>query len=293
MVEEQIQKAQEAAGENLKTLEDIWLGILNSWPLVMGALFMLLVTWVVAKIVDKFLRRVLRQRRLRRSMKDLLRQIAGVTIWVAGIVIALVPLTGMTASALIGTLGLTSVALGFAFKDIVENFLAGFLILWGFPFDPDDFIRVGETEGKVREITLRNTLVEQTDGVLVIIPNATVFKEKVDVLTETDVRRVTVMCGVAYGESVDESRTVITQAVEACESVRKDRPIQIFAQAFGESSIDFEVTWWTGSRPVEIRRSRDEVVARVKHALDAAGIEIPFPYRTLTFKEPLNVVRNE
>jgi len=66
--------------------------------------------------------------------------------------------------------------------------------------------------------------------------------------------------------------------------------VQIFAQAFGASSIDFEVTWWTGSSPLEIRRSRDEVVASVKRALDDAGIEIPFPYRTLTFKQPLHTV---
>jgi small-conductance mechanosensitive channel len=74
------------------------------------------------------------------------------------------------------------------------------------------------------------------------------------------------------------------------DSVDSDKKVQIFAQAFGASSIDFEVTWWTGSSPLEIRQSRDQVVAAVKRALDEAGIEIPFPYRTLTFKEPLETV---
>ncbi|QSP94916.1 mechanosensitive ion channel family protein [Marinobacter salinisoli] len=67
------------------------------------------------------------------------------------------------------------------------------------------------------------------------------------------------------------------------------RGIEIFAQAFGSSSIDFEITWWTGSRPIDIRKSKDEVIEAVKAALDNAAIEIPFPYRTLTFKEPLPV----
>ena len=79
--------------------------------------------------------------------------------------------------------------------------------------------------------------------------------------------------------------------VEGLQSVDKRRPIQIFAKAFGSSSIDFEVTWWTESRPVDIRMSRDEVVEAAKSALDKAGIEIPFPYRTLTFKEPLEVAQ--
>ena len=75
--------------------------------------------------------------------------------------------------------------------------------------------------------------------------------------------------------------------------IRPRRPVQIFAREFNSSSIDFEVTWWTGSKPVDERRSRDEVVAAVKRALDEAGIEIPFPYRTLTFKEPLSLSRGE
>jgi small-conductance mechanosensitive channel len=66
-------------------------------------------------------------------------------------------------------------------------------------------------------------------------------------------------------------------------------PVQVFPQAFGSSSIDIEVAWWTGSEPVEVRSSRGEVVTAVKKALDEAGIEIPFPYRTLTFKQPLEM----
>ena len=70
-------------------------------------------------------------------------------------------------------------------------------------------------------------------------------------------------------------------------SVKKDEEIQIFPQAFGSSSIDIEVAWWTDPLPVDIRRSRGEVVAAIKRALDDARIEIPFPYRTLTFKDSL------
>ncbi|MEZ5477497.1 MAG: mechanosensitive ion channel family protein [Thiolinea sp.] len=96
------------------------------------------------------------------------------------------------------------------------------------------------------------------------------------------------ICGIAYGEDVDTSRDVIKRAVENCDSVNTGvHGVQVFAQEFADSSINFEVTWWTGSKPVDIRRSRDEVIAAVKRALDDAGIEIPFPYRTLTFSEPL------
>ena len=130
----------------------------------------------------------------------------------------------------------------------------------------------------------------QTDGQLVVAPNAMFFKNPVTIRTARDVRRTTVICGVAYGEDVDAARDVIANAVRGVDAVRDDvRDVEIFAQEFADSAINFEVTWWTGSRPIDIRSSRDKVVAAVKRALDDAGIEIPFPYRTLTFNEPLPI----
>ncbi|MFC6584118.1 mechanosensitive ion channel family protein [Sulfitobacter aestuariivivens] len=181
-------------------------------------------------------------------------------------------------------------AIGFAFKDVFENFLAGVLLLIREPFSIDDYIECEDIEGQVEEITIRDTHVRQTDGQLVVAPNAMFFKNPVTIRTAKDVRRTTIICGVAYGEDVDEARDVIAKAVRGVDTVRDDiRDVEIFAQEFADSSINFEVTWWTGSRPIDIRSSRDKVVSAVKRALDDAGIEIPFPYRTLTFKEPLTM----
>ena len=112
--------------------------------------------------------------------------------------------------------------------------------------------------------------------------------------TDIDQRRTTIICGVGYGENVDEARSVIKQAVTDCKTVISDsRPVQIFANEFADSSVNFEVTWWTGSKPIDIRQSRDEVIAAIKSALDNADIEIPFPYRTLTFNQPVSINNNQ
>lgn len=273
---------------------NLWAGLLERSPFLVAALVVLVLTWLMARLVSSILSRLLaRRRKLKRGFKDLFTQLVSVAIWITGLVIAaIIVFPGMTPGKVLAGLGLTSIALGFAFKDIIENFLAGILILWKFPFDPGDFIRWGDIEGKIEEITIRMTLIRKTDGELVVLPNATLFKDPVYVLTDRDTRRVTVICGVAYGEDVDQSRSVIEQAVRSCKSVNTDLPVQIFAQEFADSSINFEVTWWCGALPVDIRQSRDEVIAAVKRALDAEGIEIPFPYRTLTFKEPLRTVRD-
>ena len=154
-----------------------------------------------------------------------------------------------------------------------------------------DYIECEGLEGKVENILVRETHIRQTDGQLVMVPNSLLFKNPLTIRTDLEQRRNTVICGVGYGEDVDIARDVIEKAVLSCNSVISDsRPVQIFAQEFGDSSINFEVTWWSGSTPLDVRISRDEVVASVKRALDEAEIEIPFPYRTLTFSEDLKIV---
>ena len=269
-------------------------GMIKIGPAIVVAFVILMLTGLLVWLVNRGLERVLRNRtRIRNSLKRLLLNLAGIVIWFLGIMIAAIILfPGLTPSSLVAGLGLGTVAIGFAFKDVFENFLAGIIILFRTKMRIGDHIECEGIEGQIEDILVRETHVRRTDGQLTIVPNAMLFKNPLRIVTDLDERRTTIIVGIAYGEDVDASRDVIKRAVEECDSViRPRRPIQIFAREFNSSSIDFEVTWWTGSKPVDERRSRDEVVASVKRALDEAGIEIPFPYRTLTFKEPLSLAR--
>lgn len=269
------------------SLHKLWRDFLVRSPLLAAALAIIGFTVLVARLAHWVLRRVIDRRKLRVSLKDLIYQLAAIGIWIVGILTAtVVAFPGMTPSKALTVLGLGSVAIGFAFKDIFENFFAGILILWRYPFDRGDYVTCGDVTGRVEQITIRNTMIRRLDGELTVMPNATIFKNNVDVLTSQPQRRVRIICGVAYDESVDEAREVITKAVQSCESVEGIRTVEVFAKEFADSSINFEVAWWTGSKPTDIRRSRDEIVAAIKRALDDAEIEIPFPYRTLTFKDP-------
>lgn len=269
------------------SLDALRIDFLQRSPLLAAGILMVFFTGLVSKLVGWVAQRVLDQRRMRTSLKDLIYQLTSLAIWVVGLMIAtVIAFPGMTPAKALTVLGLGSVAIGFAFKDIFENFFAGVLILWRYPFDRGDFISCGDLTGKVEQITIRNTLIRRLDGELAVVPNATIFKSNLDVLTSQPQRRVRIICGVAYGEHVDEAREVIEKAVQSCDTVQGKRTVEVFANEFASSSINFEVAWWTGSKPIEIRRSRDEVIAAIKRDLDQAGIEIPFPYRTLTFKDP-------
>ncbi|MEL7466176.1 MAG: mechanosensitive ion channel family protein [Pseudomonadota bacterium] len=263
--------------------------LIEALPRIIGALLVFLIFWLVARLLRWVVKRVARRARMRTALADLLTMLTFAVVIVAGVLAAAAILfPSVTPGKLLTALGLGSVAVGFAFKDILENFFAGVLILLREPFGVGDHIACDDIEGGVEEITIRDTHIRRTDGQLVVVPNAALFQNPVTVRTNREFRRTSITCGVAYGENVDDARAVIERAVKAVDLVRDDvRDVQVFAKAFGASSIDFEVAWWTGSQPIDIRASRDKVVSAVKGALDDAGIEIPFPYRTLTVNEPL------
>jgi len=126
---------------------------------------------------------------------------------------------GLEAGDLVAVLGLSSVAIGFAFKDIFENFLAGILILIQRPFHINDQIIVDGFEGSVEDIKLRSTTIETFDGERVIMPNSTLYGSPVRVRTAFETRRTTFATGIGYGEDIDEARETIRKAVESCEHI--------------------------------------------------------------------------
>lgn len=270
------------------TMLEVWTSFVSHVPLLAAGLVVVLVTWLLARLVEKYSSQWLSGWAARESLRELLTRLASITVWTVGLLLAaMVVFPGLTPTKALGGLGLLSVAVGFAFRDIFENFFAGILILWRFPFENRDLIECQGVLGRVENVTIRNTNIRKLTGELVVMPNSMLFKNPVEVLTYGETRRVTVMTGVAYDVDVEEAVDVISRALESCQTIDRDQPVQVFPKAFGASSIDIEVTWWTKAEQVEIRRSRAEVVTTVKKALDDAGIEIPFPYRTLTFKEPL------
>ena len=284
---------QEVTSSIQDTVLVIWSDFVDRIPFLISGLTVLLFSWLAAAFLSKIFDRLLRRSKLRRSLQSLILRFIKIAVWIIGLLLsAMIVFPGLTPAKALGGMGIASVAIGFAFRDIFENFFAGVLLLWRFPFENGDYIECQGISGRVEDISIRMTTIRLISGELVVMPNSVLFKNPVEVLTSQNKRRVTVITGVAYSEDVEQAVQVIQNAVENCDSVKKDEEIQIFPQAFGSSSIDIEVAWWTDPRPVDIRRSRGEVITAVKRALDDAGIEIPFPYRTLTFKDSLrtNVV---
>lgn len=275
---------------SMNTFADSVGGLLDSViariPQILLAILVLIITAFIAGLMVRIVRRFTKKVRVKQNLQDLFGKLTYIGVWFLGLVAAAgIIFPGLGMGQLVATAGLASIAVGFAFQDIFENFLAGVLIIWKHPFNDGDFIEIPSQNilGLVEETQIRMTCIRAVTGELIIVPNAMIYKSVVHVLTNRKTRRMSVTCGIAYAEDVAEGRGVIQKALESCETVHKDQPMQVFAKEFADSSINFDVTWWTGPAPLDQRKSRDEVIEKVKAALNAANIEIPYPYRTLTF----------
>jgi small-conductance mechanosensitive channel len=271
----------------LRRVQEMGAELIRLLPQLCIALLVITVTMVAAKFARRIAEKLLGRTELRGTLINLVETMVGVLIWVLGILIAMtVIFPGVTPASILAVLGLGSVAVGFAFKDIFENFLAGVLIMLRKRMRLGDVIECEQIEGRVEAISLRDTHLRRLNNELVIVPNAFLFKNPVRIITENKHRRHDVEVGVAYDVDLDAAATVISKAVADCANISEDRPVEVYAKEFGDSSINFLVRWWAGSKPVDAHASRDQVVRAIKRALDEAGMEIPFPNRTLTFKGP-------
>ena len=267
-------------------LVDMGEGFVRALPNMAIALVIILITWIVARIAVRGVSRAIGKTDMRPSLQNLIDTVVKLGIWIIGLMIALiVVMPGMTPASLIAGLGIGAVAIGFAFQDIFENFLAGVLIMLREKMRIGDVIECEGIKGKVEHITLRETHVRKLSGELTIVPNSMIFKNPVEILTDEQVRRHEVVAGVSYDTDLDHAAEVIRKAVEAVEGIEKDKGVDIFATTFNSSSVDFLVRWHAGSTPRDGGESKDKVVRAIKRGLDEAGIEIPFPYITHTFKE--------
>lgn len=259
-------------------------------PNIAVALIILAVTFIVARFAGLIARKLLTRSNARPSLLSAISTIVRLVVWLTGLMIAAtVVFPNLTPTKLVAGLGVASIAIGLAFKDIFENFLAGFLILLRKPMRIGDDIECEGLSGRVEEVTIRDTFLRKRSGELIIVPNSYLFKNPVKILTDQPMRRISLVVGVAYGEDVGAAKKVIEDVIEPLNHPDADGAAQVFAVEFNSSSIDFLVRWWTKSTPPDAHAARSKAIVEIKAALDGAGIEIPFPYRTLTFAEPLGI----
>jgi small conductance mechanosensitive channel len=262
-------------------------GALRLAPRVLLALVVFAAFLGLAWLARSLLRRALRRSHLQRDVADLLLTLLGYAVVAVGVALALENL-GLDVTSVIAGLGIAGIALGFAAKDTLANLIAGITILWDRPFRVGDRIEVDGSLGVVGRITLRTTRLDTARNEVVILPNQTMVTEKIVNHTMRSRLRLDVPFGIAYREDVPEARRVVLETVRGDGEVLEDPPPQVVVADLGESSVNLELRLWLRDSKTELAM-RVRYVETVKAALDAAGIEIPFPQLTLHVPEGVPV----
>jgi small-conductance mechanosensitive channel len=193
---------------------------------------------------------------------------------------------GVDIGALIAALGLTSLAIGLALKDTIENAITGVLLLIQRPFKVGDVIKVSDVTGTVADVAIRTTNIKTFDGLHVLIPNRHVYNEVITNWSYYPTRRVTMTVGVAYETDLAHAYRVLSEAVAAAPGVLAEPAPAVSFEGFDETSIRmvfrFWIEWQT-TNAVDLQTQLTQVIMDVARR---EGINIPFPIRTIMLQIP-------
>jgi small conductance mechanosensitive channel len=188
-----------------------------------------------------------------------------------------------TVTTLLAGVGVIGLALGFAFQDLAANFIAGVFMAVRKPFRIGDIIESNGFMGIVIDISLRSTVIRTLQGQKVVLPNKSVFENPLENYS-TGQRRIDLGVGVSYGDDLQKAEDVTLAAVKALPMIDPNKPVDLYYEAFGDSSINFTIRFWIDfKKQTDYLKARSEAVKAIKAAYDRENITIPFPIRTLDF----------
>lgn len=186
--------------------------------------------------------------------------------------------------SLLAGAGVVGLAVGLALQDPMVNLFSGIMMSTRNYFNLGDLIETNGFTGKIEKISLRSTIIKTFQGQEVILPNKTIYQNPLTNYTTPGERRVDLSCGVSYGDDLEKVERIAIQAIKDNVSFNEDRPVQLFYNSFGDSSINFSLRYWLDDcHQPDFLQAQSDGIKALKKAFDANDIVIPFPIRTLDF----------
>ncbi|MEM9435851.1 MAG: mechanosensitive ion channel family protein [Pseudomonadota bacterium] len=219
---------------------------------------------------------------------DIYRMVVRLAFLVIGIVLAL-DILGATAllSTILGAAGIIGLAVGFAVRDTVENFIASIMLSIRQPFRPNDAVEINGDEGLVIRLTSRATILLSFDGNHIRIPNATVFKSRIVNYSTNPERRFLFEIGVAPDADLAAMRHLAEETVASLPYTLKEPAPSVWTDRIGDGAIFLKVTGWIDQRTTSLLQARSEALRNVKAAIEAAGVEVPDTTYRVALTAPL------
>ena len=255
-------------------------------PNVLIAIVVFIIFWFIAKFSRRLIKNFTRRKKSRNLGLVLARLSQGLIILVGAFIALAIVVPSFKPGDLVQLLGVSGVAVGFAFRDILQNFLAGILILITEPFVIDDQIVFNDFEGTVEHIQTRATTIRTYDGTRIVIPNAELFTNSVKVNTAFEKRRLQYDIGIGYGDNIAEAKKIILEVLRNNPEALSDPPPEALVVDLAASTINIRARWWVNPpRRAEVIDSQDVVLTELCNKLVAGGIDLPFPTQQILFHD--------
>jgi small conductance mechanosensitive channel len=245
---------------------------------IIGAILILVIGRIVAGIVRKVVKKLLTKTKTDVTIVKFVATLAYMLIMVFTVLAALSKF-GIETASFIAVLAAAGFAIGFALQGSLSNFAAGIMVLVFRPFRVGDVIDAAGVLGVVKEIRLFNTIVATPDNIKVIVPNGKIYGDVIKNITGYDTRRVDMSFGIGYSSSIQKSYDIITGILKEDQRILQDPAPQIAVAELADSSVNFVVRPWV--KKDDYWGVKFDVTEKVKKAFDEAGIEIPFPQRSV------------
>lgn len=269
-----------------KQLMQMVKGTIELLPNILIAIVVFITFWFVAKFSRRLIKNLTRNKQSRNLGLVLARLSQGFIILMGAFIALAIVVPSFKPGDLVQLLGVSGVAVGFAFRDILQNFLAGILILITEPFTLKDQIVFGDFEGTVEHIQTRATIIRTYDGRRVVIPNAELFTNSVTVNTAFDQRRLEYDIGIGYGDDVAEAKKIILDVLRNNQDTLQDPAPEALVVDLAGSTINIRARWWVSPpRQADALQAQDQILTEINNRLPAAGIDLPFPTQQILFHD--------
>ncbi|MEH0154986.1 mechanosensitive ion channel domain-containing protein [Limibacter armeniacum] len=280
----------------MKSIEqayDLLLEKLNSWlesaililPNFVVACLVVLMFYFLARGFHSATKNILQRFKFDQEIGGLIINIFYIIIMIAGVFVALsIMQLDKTVTSLLAGAGIVGLAISFAFQDIATNFISGVIIAFRKPFREGNFVELNGQTGHIRRISLRSVHLHTLQGQEVIMPAKEVLQNAIINFSSFGERRVDIPVGVSYGDDLEKAARVAIEAVNKVEERDPDRKVELYYDAFGDSSINFTIRFWLAQNTVRsFLHARHNAIIEIHKAFNEHDITIPFPIRTLDF----------
>ena len=264
-------------------------------PKILAGVLVLAIFWIAGKILKFIFLAGSKKANVDSRLRVLISRLLILAVYILGVFTALtVVIPNFTFGDLIAGLGFTSFIIGFATKDILNNFLSGIMVLWQQPFKVGDYIFVGDNQGAVEHIGVRATRLRMDDGERILIPNGEMYSSSLIIREAGTQRRMNLKISTSYKADIKETKAIIQKVLFEAEGVDNSPNPDVYVTDLASDGVNLSVYFWIDTDENSPIKVFDNITTDIKESLNNSGITLyPPTVAVLKEKENLQLINEE